>query len=75
MTGSASSPSMLPAMTATGEEDQFSADAHEFSDAVSVASPRTSESTTSASSLASQAPRASAVRAYTCAALNAISRA
>ena len=73
MTGSASSPSMLPAMTATGEDDQFSADAQEFSD--SAASPRTSESTTSASSLASQAPRASAVRAYTWAALNAISRA
>ena len=73
MTGSASSPSMLPAMTATGEDDQFSADAQEFSD--SGPSPRTSESTTSASSLASQAPRASAVRAYTCAALNAISRA
>ena len=61
MTGSGSSPSMLPAMTETGEEDQFSADAHELS--VSCASPRTRESTTSASSRASHAPRASALRA------------
>ena len=52
-------------------EIAFSADAHECSD--SSASPRTSESTTSASSRASQAPRASAVRAYTWAALKAIS--
>jgi len=73
MMGSASSPSMPPAITETGEEDQFSAEDHEFSD--SCDSPRTSESTTSASSRASQAPRASALRAYTCAALNAISRA
>ena len=71
MTGSASSPSMVPTTTATGDEDQFSADAHECSD--SASSPRTRESTTSASSLASHAPRASAVRAYTWAARNAIS--
>ena len=50
-------------MTATGVEDQLSADAHEFSD--SCDSPRTSESTTRASSRASHAPRASALRAYT----------
>ena len=73
MTGSASSPSTVPTITETGEDDQFSADAQEFSD--SWPSPRTSESTTRASSRASQAPRASAVRAYTWAALNAISRA
>jgi hypothetical protein len=64
---------MVPTTTATGADDQFSADAHECSE--SSASPRTRESTTSASSRASQAPRASAERAYTAAALNAISRA
>ena len=64
---------MVPTTTTTGEDDQFSADAHECIE--SPVSPCTRESTTSASSLASQAPRASAVRAYTCAALNAISRA
>ena len=73
MTGSASSPSTVPTMTVTGDEDQFRADAQELSD--SAPSPRTSESTTSASRRASHAPRASAVLAYTWAALNAISRA
>jgi len=75
MSGSAppwlSSSPIVPTITATGEDDQFSAEAQACSE--SSASPRTSESTTSASSRASHAPRASAVRAYTCAALNAIS--
>ncbi len=62
---------MVPTTTVTGEEDQFRADAQECN--VSSVSPRTRESTTSASNRASQAPRASAVRAYTSAALNAIS--
>ena len=63
--------SIMPTTTTTGEDDQFSAEAQECSE--SSLTPRTSESTTSASSRASHAPRASAVRAYTCAALNAIS--
>ena len=58
---SGSLPSALPAMTDTGLSDQFSADAQDCRP--SSTSPRTSESTTSASSRASQAPRASAVRA------------
>ena len=48
-------------MTVTGTDDQFSAAAQDWMP--SSTSPRTSESTTSASSRASQAPRASAVRA------------
>ena len=64
---------MVPTTTVTGEDDQFSAEAQECSE--SSVSPRTRESTTRASSRASHAPRASAVRAYTSAALKAISRA
>jgi len=58
---SGSLPSAAPAMTVTGADDQFSAAAQDWMP--SSTSPRTSESTTSASSRASQAPRASAVRA------------
>ena len=61
MIPSGSPSSVMPAITATGEEDQLSAAAQECSP--SPASPRTRESTTRASSRASQAPRASAVRA------------
>src|SRR6266542_2873000 len=68
---SGSLPSAMPAMTETGADDQFSAEAQDCRP--SSTSPRTSESTTSASSRASQAPRASAVRAYTWAAAKAIS--
>ncbi len=61
MSPSGSPPSAVPTITATGAEDQFSADAQECTP--SPTSPRTRESTTSASSRASQAPLASAVRA------------
>ena len=54
-------PSAVPTITVTGLKDQFSADAQDCRP--SSTSPRTSDSTTSASSRASQAPRASAVRA------------
>ena len=72
MIPSGSPPSVVPAITATGDEDQFSADAQEGR--APRPSPRISESTTRASSRASQAPPASAVRAYTWAAPKAISR-
>ncbi len=58
---SLSSSSRVPTTTVTGEDDQFRADAQECSE--SSVSPRTREYTTSASSRASHAPRASAVRA------------
>ena len=61
MSPSGSLPSVMPAITVTGPAGQFSADAQDCRP--SSTSPRTSESTTSASSRASHAPRASAVRA------------
>ena len=72
ITARGSSSGANPASTTTGEEVHPSAAAQECRP--SSTSPRTSASTISASSRASQAPRTSASRAYTWAAAKATSR-